>query len=104
MLEKVSQQPASSYSSPLELAQKWRIPVLSVRSLWKWIAKVEEAYLAKLNEKKRDKLLESKFVVCAREEAPFIKIESAVRLVFIYLIQRTKNYTVLCLWFCLVCS
>ncbi|EEB13762.1 hypothetical protein Phum_PHUM257200 [Pediculus humanus corporis] len=43
MLEKISQQPSSSCVSLLELAQKWRIPVLPLRNLWHWIAKAEKS-------------------------------------------------------------
>mgnify|MGYP006952298348 CR=1 FL=1 len=75
MLEKISQQPSSSCVSLLELAQKWRIPVLPLRNLWHWIAKAEKSFLSKLNEKKKQ-VSESKIIICARNKTPFIKIES----------------------------
>lgn len=52
MIEKVSTHPACPYYCPLELAQKWKIPVISVTNIWKWISKIRDSVVGKINAKK----------------------------------------------------
>lgn len=80
MLEKVSQPRDSPCCSPLALAQKWKIPILTVSNIWQWISKNRESVLNKINERKiKEEELNWSHIIVDATNSPFIKIESCVR-------------------------
>lgn len=78
MIEKVSTQSAFPYYGPLELAQRWKIPILSVQSIWKWIGKVRDSVVNKINVKKIKGKKVNKEVAKDARHSFFVKIESIV--------------------------
>lgn len=79
MIEKVSTHSAIPFYGPLELAQRWKIPILSVQSIWKWIAKVRNSVVNKLNAKKVKGKKTNQEVEKDARDSFFVKIESLVR-------------------------
>lgn len=79
MIEKVSTHSTLPFYGPLELAQKWKIPILSVQSIWKWIAKVRDSVINKLNAKKIKGKKTNQAQVKDARASFFIKIESLIR-------------------------
>jgi len=68
MLERVSPYSSTGYVDPVNLAQQWRIPVLSAAKLWLEISRFEAAQIAQ--RKSTSKL------VPAKAKDDFIKVES----------------------------